>query len=46
MSCADMPYATLFARVYTVVDDWYQALGGQVVRRRPGVPPASVIARG
>jgi hypothetical protein len=29
----------LFAAVYTVVDDWYQAVGGQLVRSRPGVKP-------
>ena len=39
MSCADLPYDTLFAMVYTVVDDWYQAVGWQLVRSRPGVKP-------
>ena len=39
MSCADIPYDTLFAMVYTVVDDWYQESGWQLVRSRPGVKP-------
>ena len=39
MSCADLPYDTLFAMVYTVVDDWYQESGWQLVRSRPGVKP-------
>ena len=39
MSCTDLPYDTLFAMVYTVVDDWYQAVGWQLVRSRPGVKP-------
>jgi hypothetical protein len=39
MSCADISYDTLFAMVYTVVDDWYQAVGWQLVRSRPGVKP-------
>ena len=39
MSCADIPYDTLFAAVYTVVDDWYQEIGWQLVRSRPGVKP-------
>jgi len=39
MSCADIPYDTLFAAVYTVVDDWYQEVGKQLVRSRPGVKP-------
>ena len=39
MSCSDIPYATLFAMVYTVVDDWYQAVGWPLVRSRPGVKP-------
>jgi hypothetical protein len=39
MSCADIPYDTLFAMVYTVVDDWYQAVGWHFVRSRPGVKP-------
>ena len=39
MSCADIPYDTLFAMVYTVVDDWYQAVGWPLVRSRPGPNP-------
>jgi hypothetical protein len=39
MSCADIPYDTLFVAVYTVVDDWYQEVGWQLVRSRPGVKP-------
>jgi hypothetical protein len=39
MSCADYPYDTLFVAVYTVVDDWYQEVGWQLVRSRPGVKP-------
>ncbi len=39
MSCADVPYDTLFAAVYTVVDDWYQEVGWRLVRQRPGVKP-------
>jgi hypothetical protein len=39
MSCADIPYDTLFVAVYTVVDDWYQQSGWQLVRSRPGVKP-------
>ena len=39
MSCADIPYDTLFALVYTVVDDWYQAVGWPLVRSRPGPNP-------
>jgi len=39
MSCADIPYDMLFAAVYTLVDDWYQAVGGPLVRSRPGVKP-------
>src|SRR5437588_248651 len=39
MSCADIPYDTLFAMVYTVVDDWYQESGWRLVRSRPGVKP-------
>src|SRR5947209_7914794 len=39
MSCADLPYDTLFAAVYTAVDDWYQEVGWQLVRSRPGVKP-------
>src|SRR5205807_512203 len=38
-SCADIPYDMLFAAVYTLVDDWYQAVGWQMVRSRPGVKP-------
>jgi hypothetical protein len=39
MSCADIPYDTLFVAVYTVIDDWYRAVGWQLVRSRPGVKP-------
>ena len=39
MSCADLPYDTLFAAVYTVVDDGSQEIGWQLVRSRPGVKP-------
>jgi DDE family transposase len=39
MSCGDISYDRLFAAVYTVVDDWYQAEGWQLVRSRPGVKP-------
>ncbi len=39
MSCADLSYEMLFAAVYTVIDDWYQTEGWQLVRSRPGVKP-------
>jgi len=39
MSSADLSYDTLFAAVYTVIDDWYQEEGGQLVRSRPGPKP-------
>ncbi len=39
MSLADIPYETLFAAVYTVIDDWYQQEGWRLVRSRPGVKP-------
>ena len=39
MSSADISYDMLFAAVYTVVDDWYQDVGWQMVRSRPGVKP-------
>ncbi len=39
MSLADIPYDTLFAAVYTVIDDWYQQEGWQLVCSRPGVKP-------
>jgi Transposase DDE domain len=39
MSCADIPYDTLFVAVYTVLDDWYQEAGWRLVRGRPGVKP-------
>jgi len=39
MSTADLSYDTLFAAVYTVIDDWYQQEGWRLVRSRPGVKP-------
>jgi len=39
MSTADLSYDTLFAAVYTVIDDGYQQEGWRVVRSRPGVKP-------
>jgi len=39
MSLADISYETLFAAVYTVIDDWYQQEGWRLVRSRPGVKP-------
>lgn len=39
MSCADLPYDTLFAAVYAVIDDWYQEVGWRLVCSRPGVKP-------
>ena len=37
MTGANVSYDTLFAAVYTVVDDWYQEVGGHVVWQRLGV---------
>jgi hypothetical protein len=31
VSCADIPYDTLFAAVYTVIDDWYREIGWKLV---------------
>jgi hypothetical protein len=44
MYCADIPYVTLFAAVYTVVDDWYQEIGWQLVRGALGTALAPSLS--